>query len=384
VAFNATITPSASAGAHIEGDIDLGIASGGVSAIVDLLSVSTPVAANVALTVDTAPGPGHCTVGYRGDLNGTLQLSSLGGEVDLEATFGVCPFCVSDSWTLVSWDGVSAPPVTLFDFPFGDAVPLNPALCDVSLTTTITQPPASQTVTFGLPVTLSGTAYRPATAGQPLATAITDCSRFAWSTDNLSGPSPDVLGAVSGPDLFNNCSQQITFGSSGQPTRTITLTVTDQFGESGTASEVVNVAAPPAGPSVSIACPVPTYTCDQSGNCFTLPCVDILSFADANAVAAGPVLLTGTVIDADPTAVLSIDWTATPTAGGSPIDVCLDANSACVVLPSGGAGLLSDVVAMAWLPPPAFGSYVVSLVATDSNGLSATDRMTYTFQPTVK
>jgi hypothetical protein len=252
----------------------------------------------------------------------------------------------------------------------------------VSLVTTITQPPVTQKVTFGLPVTLSGAAYRPATAGQPLATAITDCSRFAWSTDNLSGPSPDVLGAVSGPDLFNNCSQQITFGNSGQPTRTITLTVTDQFGETGTASEVVNVAAPPAGPSVAIACPVPTYTCDQSGLCFTLPCVDILSFGDPSQVAAGPVSLTGTVFDADPTAVLAIDWTATPTGGGGPIDICQAFG--CVVMPPSGAGFLSEVVAMAWLPPPAFGSYVVSLVATDSNGLSATDRMTYTFQPTVK
>ena len=108
----AQISLGASIGAHVFGGIDLGVASGGVDARIALLS------ATLALTTndhwDFEPG---CSTTLTYNLAGSANVGALGGEVDLVAQFGVCPFCWNDSWTIFKWDPSPAAGMSYSLFP---------------------------------------------------------------------------------------------------------------------------------------------------------------------------------------------------------------------------------------------------------------------------
>ena len=108
-----SVTPSASLGGHISGGINLGIASGSVDAKVKLVSLSTPVTAQAKWVINTSPA--RCDFTLDGSLKGDLTLSSGGGEVDLDATFGDCPFCYTDSETLFKWAPLASLTVNIFN-----------------------------------------------------------------------------------------------------------------------------------------------------------------------------------------------------------------------------------------------------------------------------
>jgi hypothetical protein len=109
----AQVSPSASIGAHVFGGIDLGVASGGVDARIALLSATLTLAAQASWAITTDPTICNTTLSYA--LSGNAALSSLGGEVDLVASFGVCPFCWSDSWTIYSWSSLAETKYSLFN-----------------------------------------------------------------------------------------------------------------------------------------------------------------------------------------------------------------------------------------------------------------------------
>lgn len=97
-----SVTPSASLGAHINGGVDLDIVQGEVDAKVNLITLSTPVSAQAKWVINDDPS--ICAATLDGSLSGDLNVSSGGGQVDLDATFGLCPLCYTDSYTLFKWE----------------------------------------------------------------------------------------------------------------------------------------------------------------------------------------------------------------------------------------------------------------------------------------
>ncbi len=151
------VTPSASLGGHISGGIDLGIASGTVDARISLLTLSTPVRAQAKWVINTSPA--RCDFALDGSLKGDLNLSSGGGEVDLNATFGVCPFCYTDSERLFKWGPLASSTVNIFNDTIDVSLFELPAsLCAFPITVSIVSPPSGASLSSGLPITLTGSA----------------------------------------------------------------------------------------------------------------------------------------------------------------------------------------------------------------------------------
>jgi hypothetical protein len=235
-----TVTPTASAGAHLAGKIDVGFASGGVDVKVDLIKVSLPLTASALWSVNTAPDV--CAASLTFDVNGQLQASTLGGEVDLEASIGFCPFCYSTSFPIFHWDGVTLAQVQIFDVNASNQITkLNPQTpCHVDLDVSIVSPPDGSTVVAGLGVAASAIATRPQTPGQPVETV--PCSGLTWTSSDPTVPQQ------------TGCTPTLKFGTPGP--QTVTVNAVDAFNEHGTATVTVNV-EDVAGPAVSIHSPLP-------------------------------------------------------------------------------------------------------------------------------
>lgn len=242
--FDLGVAPAAVISGFCKGGVDIGIASGVVDATVDLLSVSTPVNATASWAFDTNPGPNDCRATLSSKLDGIGDISTLGGRVDLVATFGVCPFCFHASQNLVSWSPAAEwktalfPTIPLFNVSF----PLPPAVCLIPLNVNIQAPTAQQTIYAGQQVQVGGGATRVQNGNFK----IVDCST-ATATWSWSGASS---GESSGVD---NCQPLLRFAAPGS--YTITLTITDQYGESGSAKQSFTVLPAPSAPQAIIVTP---------------------------------------------------------------------------------------------------------------------------------
>jgi hypothetical protein len=107
-----TVTPNASVGLHVSGGVNLVIAKGTVDAKVDLASFSTPLVAQTNWTTDSSSA---CVITANGSASGDKTIGSGGGEVDLNATVGICPICYSGSYTLFKWDPLASTSSSLFN-----------------------------------------------------------------------------------------------------------------------------------------------------------------------------------------------------------------------------------------------------------------------------
>jgi len=107
--INAKVSPHATIGAHVSASINLGVASGGVDAQITLLQATLPVVTQGSWTFLPT-----CTTTFSYALSGEVTSSSLGGEVDLVAEFGACPFCWHDRWTIFKWDPLNETTKPLF------------------------------------------------------------------------------------------------------------------------------------------------------------------------------------------------------------------------------------------------------------------------------
>lgn len=191
-----SVLPSVAIDGHIMGGIDLGVASGGVDAKVNLLTVSTPATAQAKWVVDTRPQV--CATTLNGSLKGDLNIASLGGEVDLKATFGFCPFCDTESETLFKWSPLATASWNLFN----DAIDLQlfqlPAsLCAFPSTASITSPLPGATLSSGLPLTLTGTA-----APNDSSVAVSNTT-YSWTYTpgaNATGTAVTVNSGGTGPN----------------------------------------------------------------------------------------------------------------------------------------------------------------------------------------
>jgi hypothetical protein len=257
--FGINVVPTASVGAHISGGVDLGIAEGDVSADIHLLDVSTPVAASGFWAFNTDPSA--CNANFKVHLGAQAKLSSLGGEVSLEARFGICPFCDEESWPLFSWQGLDLGTVDLVDIT-DDAltIGLPGGVCASTLTVRIDDPLAGVSEYAGTTLSLHGSAERPPSpltsggfGGIPTPIGCTE-GTWTWSSD------------VAGDVWVTNgtCSPQVTFDPTKDPAlfgpRTITLTVDDGHGSLGTAVQSITVVAEPSVPYAKIDSPIDHFT----------------------------------------------------------------------------------------------------------------------------
>ena len=229
--FNLSVTPDVDMGAHIFGGVDIGIASGGVDARVDLLKVSAPVTAQAGVFLNT--NPQSCSLTVNLSLNGLVTVSSLGGEIDLTATFGDCPICYSTTHTVHQWDAITQVTQPLFSVG-----PIN--LAAVRLPTSFCPLPP-----FHVTIQAPG-----ATVPQILP------QKLVATTDNSAGTVNCTwtgFGSSDTPPAPQGCIAQATFSGLGPRTLTVDAvnTVTDIFGRQFTgpasASKNIDVANLPPG-----------------------------------------------------------------------------------------------------------------------------------------
>jgi hypothetical protein len=242
--FNVTVDPQVSMGVSISGGVNLGIASGEVDAKITLLQVEVPVNAQAGLIVNADPA--SCSITIDLSLNANVTISSLGGEIDLQASFGPCPFCYSNSYTVVKWKALESTTQTLFSFgpDVLAAIELPTALCTPNIKATITLPTTSAQI--GITYPLQATV---ATIG---GTAVDCSSGFKWSVV----PAETITGS--------GCGASIEFANTGAHTLTLSMTTNfrDLFGRtidgSGTGTETVSVSTLAPGSYIIDANPAPT------------------------------------------------------------------------------------------------------------------------------
>jgi hypothetical protein len=229
--YTMTVAPDVSIGCHLTGAVDLYAVSGGVDVNVELLRVSAPFTTNGKWSISTQPEDCSATLTY--DLTSDLTLGSGGGQVSLVASFGPCPFCHHESWGLFSWDSLAEYTIPLFYLdPTESRFDLDMALCRVPLQVTIQQPTSGEVVKDGASKMLSGSAIRPSTISNGVSIPIDiDPQYLTWTSDNPADEGFPATGRT----------PQVTYHGPGA--RTITLTATDQYGETGTASRSFTVDA---------------------------------------------------------------------------------------------------------------------------------------------
>jgi|GEM_PF-1723768 len=303
--------PNASLGVHAFGGINVGVASGGVDVHVDLLDVNTPVNVEALWSLSTLPTT--CSASLKFSVDASVNISSGGGEVDLVATFGPCPFCYSKSWTLFSWSPLASTGYTLLNVAENVATFMLPtSACTQPLQVTINAPPG--TAVAGIPINLVGTVTSP-NAGNVnclpyLCGGQMQPSPFSWSV-----APPQTLNPASG----QGCSVTATF-TPGQRTLKLSATAcyTDQFGrtitEAGSATENVNVTSLSAGNYIISTNPYP------SGN--PTPPFNNQSLSIQILGNSGPIQLTGEIVPPNPN--LCSFWYVSPpgaTIGGGGLNV---------------------------------------------------------------
>ena len=341
--FSLSVTPQVAMGAHIFGGVDVGIASGGVDARIDLLDVTAPVTAQAGWSINTLPQNCSLTVSFA--LNGDVTISSLGGEIDLVATFGDCPFCFSVSDTLLIWSPVasttqnlfSAGPTTLA------ALPLPQALCPLAPFSVTIQAPTS-TVPQTLPQQLFATANN--------SVGVVNCT---W-TGFLSGDTPPSP---------QGCAALASFGNLGPRTLTVQAvnTVPDQFGrqlsQNASASQAIDVSNLPPGDYITGTNPAQQPVCSALFGC-TIPQPPFNNQTLVIQVPTFPasISLSGEVI---PSLGTNTVWTATDSSGSKitiPPPTCF---TICLV---GGNPDENDASWSVQKPD----IYTVAMTTTDSSG----------------
>jgi hypothetical protein len=344
--FNLSVEPFVDMGAHVFGGVDVGIASGGVDGRIDLLKVSTPLTAQAGLLINA--NPQSCSLTLNFALNGTVTISSLGGEIDLVASLGICPFCDTASYTLVSWDPLFSTTQTLFSVPATTlaAVPLPAALCPMPpLNITIKTPGA--TVSEILP--------QPLFADANAAFGTVSCKWGGF----LPGDAPTSTQLCRGA--------QVPFGNLGPRTLTVNAvnTVTDRFGRqftaSASASKNIDVVNLPPGDYIMGTNPAPEQVCAPSFGC-TIPQAPFTGQTLTILVPAFPagIQISGEVI---PSAGTTTTWTATDSSGKTttiPPTICLP--KLC-----GSLGGDPDVVSVNWSVPKA-DVYTITMTTTNTSG----------------
>jgi hypothetical protein len=359
------VTPHGSVGAHLEGSIDLGIASGGVDARLDLLEVSTPVTAQASWFLN--PAPTSCAVTTSASLNGKATIGAGGGEIDLVASIGICPFCDDVSFTLVSWDPLVSYTQQLFDIQLAaSAFELPVVLCTAPLNVSITTPAPGATLRASTPYTFTGQAS--GNGGN------VPCDKLIWTLS--------TGGAFVPPAANTGCSVRATFSQEGPATINLSasVTYTDAFNNPITESNdatPVSVTVTPLPPGVYIQqIQLPTSGPDlgSGGKIYTFCtdfCTDTLTIQPDP---AGVYTLTGLIVgDTQPT---STTWTVTGPAtqsGPGPTTTILSSDPSTFSFP----------YSLALWTPTGNGTYTITMTTTPTPAgvASGSTTVTVTLSP---
>lgn len=231
-----SVIPNASLGAHVAGGINLGIASGSVDAKVNLITLSTPMNAQVQWVLNNQPA--ICAATLNGSLNGQLSVSSGGGEVDLDASFGPCPFCYTDSMTLFKWGPLASKSWTLFSDTIDTQLfGLPAALCPYTTAVNIVSPTSGKVLLADIPVVLAGSAA-------PTNTSLPSTSVYTWTF----APGANASTYTLNPAGANSANPTVTFGpptSGSSSTWTVNMSaVTTVNSAGGTAITETGTATP--------------------------------------------------------------------------------------------------------------------------------------------
>jgi hypothetical protein len=234
-------TPNVSLNADIKGGVNLGIASGDVDAKVNLVKLSTPVSAQAKWDLDTDPA--ICAAELTGSLDGNVDISSGGGSVVLDATFGDCPFCVTDSYTLFKWGALASKNFNLFNDSISTQLFGLPAsMCSYPINVTIQSPSSGSVVSATLPVTLTGLAA-------PTESTVPSTATYSWTF--TPGANASTVTIQSGA---NTATPTVVFGpptSGNTSTWTINLTATTTVRSSGGAILTQTASATPVTVTVT-------------------------------------------------------------------------------------------------------------------------------------
>jgi hypothetical protein len=271
-AESVVVTPSAIIAMSVIGSADIGVASGSVDATVQLINVGFPLTFGATWKLDQVPGV--CNATLTGDVNGKVTISSLGGNVVLHGTIGDCPFCLTGSETLVSWNPLLSTTKSLFDDPLSnESFPLDPSLCPLtSLQVAITTPQPGTVIIPGMPLPVTATATRPGGTNQP---PTDECQFLTWTS---SDP-----GATFSPPT--GCTSTVTFSNSAGASPTITGTATDPSGETGTASVTLsNPPQPPTGPVVQILSLTPSLVFFDNTESLTVQITEVVPASDTDTI----------------------------------------------------------------------------------------------------
>jgi hypothetical protein len=236
-----SVTPTASLGAHISGGVDLDIIQGEVDAKVNLITLSTPITAQAKWVIDDDPG--ICADTLDGSLTGDLDVSSGGGQVDLEATFGICPLCDTQSYTLFSWGALASKSWTLFDDTISTQLfGLPGSMCSYPITVSIVSPSSGSSLSASVPQTLTGSA-------KPNESTLADTATYNWTFTKGANASTYTINAGA-----NTANPTITFGpptSGNSSTWTIGLTATTTVRSAGGAVLTQTASATPVTMTVT-------------------------------------------------------------------------------------------------------------------------------------
>jgi hypothetical protein len=246
--FDLGFTPEVGVEASINGEVNVALASGDISVVVDLFSFSTPLTAAASWNVSTAPEVCASTLNFLAD--GNLTLKALGGRAELRATYGICPICDHESETIFDWDPVFQYTKPIFHFETSNELfSLPSSLCILPLAVTMNTPAENAQIRQFFPLQLNGIATRPPSPGIPDTNL--DCSILTWTTSDRSDTGFPAAG----------CTPTVTFNNAGP--RTVTLSASDQFGEVGATSHSFTVTAV-QGPVPIITTPSPFSVFDTN------------------------------------------------------------------------------------------------------------------------
>ncbi len=333
--FSLTVDPTIKMGVHISGGVNLGIASGEVDAKIDLLDVEAPLTAQAGLAVDTDPS--SCSININFGASAKVIVSALGGEIDLVGSIGPCPFCASDSYTLVKWDPIESTTQTLFSIGPDtlSAIPLPISLCTKPIPAAVTLP--STTAQVGITYPLVATVNTPNV----------NCNGYTWSVT----PSETITGT--------GCASMIQFAHTGPHTITVNIAETTVDSNhrtipiTGSGSATINVST--LAPGLYITGTLGSFSTTNQAP-FNGQTVQLL--------ATEFIQITGEL--AGSTETLKSVWTLT------------DGANHTVTLPSQDSANGHSVATWS-LPVP--GTYTVKMSMSDSSGLTESTSMTAVVNP---
>jgi hypothetical protein len=266
-----TLTPQAVVTGSVSADVNILVASGGISANVEIINLELPINVAAVWGIDTNPGNCHGVLAFNINANATVSVGA--GSIQAHVTFGNCSFfglCDRESWTITHWGPLLQTTVPFINIDENPAatIPLPTAICDLPLNLSTQCVGDNETIVAGLGVAFGANAegaphQTPCPPTMPdclqlnIPTPI-PCAQRTWTTDD-----PGATIALLQDDGGGLCPTAITFSTVAAPTqRTVTMTATDGFTPT-TVTKTVNV-VPPSGTAPFVRILLPPQGCPTS------------------------------------------------------------------------------------------------------------------------